>query len=90
MKVNVFVPAKNGSKFTDYSITYSSILGEQTNGPEAPESVIINAIDESRLSPQKARARRFLIFLGNRRLTAEKLKELSLAEQERLRKEFEG
>lgn len=88
MKVNIFVPTRSGGKFTDYSFNHSSITGEEVNGPVAPEDGIITEIDESRMSPKKILATRFLAFLKNRRLTMELLKKLSLEEQVRLKKEF--
>jgi hypothetical protein len=88
MKINIFVPVKSGGKFTDYTFTHSSVSGEKTNGPQAPEDEIITAIDESRMSPEKRIARRFLVFLGNHRLTLTELLKLPIREQNRLRKEF--
>src|ERR1700676_2256365 len=70
MKVNVFVSTRSGGNFAG-SFPHSSITGEQVDGPEAPEDSIIAAIDEDRISPEKALAVRFLTFLGNHRLTIE-------------------
>lgn len=90
MKINIFVPTRNGGKFTDYSINYSSITGEDTGGPSAPEDQIITEIDESRMSPNKILATRFLSFLSDRNLTIDLLKQLPVEEQARIRKEFLG
>ena len=87
MKVNVFVSTRSGGNFAG-SFPHSSITGEQVDGPEAPEDSIIAAIDEDRISPEKALAVRFLTFLGNHRLTIESLNILSSEEQARLKKEF--
>lgn len=88
MKINIFIPTRNGGKFTDNSLIHSSITGEPVSGPACPEEEIINAIDESRMSVEKIVAKRFLEFLGTRKLTMQSLKLLSAKEQARLKKEF--
>jgi hypothetical protein len=88
MKVNVLISTKSGAKFVDYSPQYSSITGEETHGPVAPEDEIIDEIDESRQSIDKFLAVKFLAFLKNRRLTMEMVKLLSPEEQQRLKREF--
>jgi hypothetical protein len=89
MKMNVFVPTSRGGKFGTDQL-YSSVTGQQISGPESPEDEIITAVDESKMSPQKVLAQRFLTFLGNHRLNMRTLKELPPGEQARLKKEFLG
>lgn len=57
---------------------------------EDQEDLLINEIDKADWSSEKILANEFLAFLGNRRLTLTKLKELPIEEQERLRIEFMG
>jgi hypothetical protein len=64
--------------------------GNRAIGLQDAEDEMITAIDEHRMSPAKLSATRFLTFLGNRRLTIAKLKELPIEEQKRLKKEFLG
>lgn len=87
MKINIFVPTNDGGNFTG-PIPYYSITGQVHDTPQSPEDDVINAIDESRMSPQKALVERFKVFLGNRRLKIADLKNLSKDEQNRIRKEF--
>lgn len=88
MKLNTFVPTRNGGKFADSLLSHSSITGEAVSGPSSPENEIITEIDESRMSPAKFVATRFLTFLGNRGLTLKSLNEMSIREQKRIKKEF--
>ena len=88
MKMNIFVPTKNGGKFTDTSIPHSSITGVATGESTSPEDEIINAIDERKMSDEKYTAIKFLEFLGNRRLTLEDVNNLTAEEQSKLKKEF--
>lgn len=57
-------------------------------GLDDTEDRLIQEIDERNMSPRKLLATRFLTFLGNRRLTLEKLKLLPKEERQRIRKEF--
>lgn len=86
MKLNLFVPTDNGGNYTS-NFLYSSLTGEQSDLPQDPADAIIDMIDVQK-SPQKVLARNFLQFLGNRRLTLEKLKTLSKQEQQNIREEF--
>lgn len=88
MKLNTFVPTRGGGKFADNQLNHSSITGEAVSGPFSPEEDLITEIDESRMSTEKIIAVRFLKFLGNRRLTIESLKQLSIEEQKKIKKEF--
>ena len=88
MKLNTFVPTRGGGKFADNQLNHSSITGEQVSGPFVPEEELITEIDESRMSPEKIVATRFLKFLGNRRLTLASLKALPIKEQKKVKKEF--
>jgi hypothetical protein len=88
VKVNIFVPTKNGGKFTDNSIPHSSITGVETGEPASPEDEIINAIDERKMSPEKFTAVKFLEFLANHRIKIEDLKNLSPQRQSDIRREF--
>lgn len=54
------------------------------------EDLLIQSIDEQKMSREKILASRFLQFLSDRRLTMELLKQLSIDEQNRLKKEFLG
>jgi hypothetical protein len=87
MKVNLFISTGSGGNFTD-AFPHSSITGNVVGGPQSPEDEIIDTIDESKMSPNKTAAKWFLEFLANRRLTLEKVKQLSDKEQEELRVEF--
>jgi hypothetical protein len=88
VKINIFVPTQSGGRFANSDLVHSSITGERVSGPAAPEDDLITEIDESRMRPEKVIAIRFLTFLGNRRLTMESLKKLSIEEQKRIKKEF--
>lgn len=88
MKLNAFVPTRNGGKFADNQLNHSSITGEAVNGPYSPEDEVITEIDESRMSPEKFIATRFLTFLGNRGLTLKSLNSMPIEEQKRVIKEF--
>jgi hypothetical protein len=87
MKINIFVPTVGGGNFTD-AFPNSSLSGSVVEGPQSPGEEIIDAIDEERMTPEKRVARRFLKFLGNRRLNMMKLTELPKLEQSRLIAEF--
>lgn len=87
MKVNIFISNSRGGNFTD-AFPNSSLTGISVEGPQYPGEEIIDAIDESRMSTEKVIARRFLKFLGDRRLNMEKLGHLLREEQVRLIKEF--
>ena len=88
MKINILVPTRSGGKFADSASTHSSITGEQVSGPSSPEEDLIDEIDELKMSPEKIVARRFLKFLGNRRLTMDTLKLLSHEDQVKIKEEF--
>ncbi len=87
MKINTFIKTKSGGNFTDV-FPHSSITGMDEDGPQSPGDEVIRLIDESKMSPQKLLASRFIEFLGNRRLNMEKFKQLSWNEQNRMKKEF--
>jgi hypothetical protein len=80
MKINIFIQKEN--------LVYKTIglVGGVQDG--GLEDVLINGIDEQKMTAEKIYARRFLDFLGNRRLTLQKLSELPKIEQNRLRTEF--
>lgn len=88
MKINIFIPTVSGGKFASSTAYHSSLSGSETTGPYSPGDEVIRAIDESKMSPEKIIAQRFLEFLGNRRLTVQQIKEFSIEEQNRLKKEF--
>lgn len=84
MKMNVFVINQTEDVLTG---VYDA-KGHRAVGLADPEEEIINSIDEQKMSSKKILATRFLTFLGNRRLTLEKLKVLPKENQDKLRKEF--
>jgi hypothetical protein len=88
MKVNILINSRDGSHYADSLVNYSSIMGEEITGPDAPEDKIINEIDESRMTDEKVIASRFLAFLSTRRMTVGSLHDLFVDEQTRLKKEF--
>jgi len=80
MKVNIFVEKDNGGfKAID-------LVGTTNDG--GIEDILIQNIDESKMSAKKLLATRFLNFLANRALNMEKLLALPIKEQSRLRREF--
>lgn len=87
MKINILVPTRSGGKFAGDS-PHSSVAGESVSGPAAPEDELITIIDEDKMSVEKIVATRFLRFLGNQRLTIDKLNNLPKEEQQRIKKEF--
>lgn len=101
MKHNILIKTESGSHKAIPRTSISDASGIAANlsrgGEEETswvaidaEDVLIQSIDEQRYpqSSEKKQASRFLAFLGNRRLTLEKLKELSVSEQLRLKREF--
>jgi hypothetical protein len=81
MKYNVFVETESGA--------FRAIgLQEEFHTDQLLEDELINSIDEQEMSPEQILARRFLKFLGNRRLTMKKLLELPVDEQLRIKEEF--
>jgi hypothetical protein len=87
MKVNIFVQTSNGGKYAG-DPPHQTITGLVAEGACDAGDEIITAIDESRMSPKQVTAQRFLKFLASRRLSIEKLKDLSVGEQARLKEEF--
>lgn len=85
MKHNILIKKENGGY---KAITLKRVFNDEQAGFETTENDLIQNIDERLMSPTKLLVTRFLTFLGNRRLTLEKLKALPKAEQRRLRKEF--
>ncbi len=55
-----------------------------------PEIEFVEEIDKERYTPIQWKAKKFIEFLGNKRLNMQKLRQLSSEEQSRLRKEFMG
>jgi hypothetical protein len=81
VKTNVFVETESHS--------YKSIgLQEDFYSDQILEDDLIDSIDSEKMSPERILTRRFLKFLGNRRLSIAKLRGLSVAEQARIKKEF--
>jgi len=83
MKSSVFIETETGA--------FKSIgIQEEFYENQVLEDEIIDSIDEQKMTPEQILARRFLKFLGNRRLNMKKLQELPVEEQVRIKREFIG
>lgn len=85
MKMNLFV-SNDAERIERVGLRGAG--GRQAVATFDAEEGYIHRIDEASMSEEKLQATRFLQFLSSRRLTLDKVKNLSLEEQKRLKKEF--
>lgn len=82
MKTNIFVRKENGG--------WKSVGLSEGEGDGGLEDILIQQMDETKMTREQIIVSRFHIFLGNQRLNIEKLLALPKEEQDRLRREFLG
>lgn len=87
MKTNIF--AINGTEDVN-RCGLRAIGGHRAIGMQDIEEALIRDIDEDKMSDQKFFAYRFLLFLGENRLTLDTIKQLPEADQQRLLSDFRG
>lgn len=88
MKMNVFAEAFTLGMHVEEEDRITEPGGHKAIDVFDTESELVEDIDKPKYTTEQWRAKKFLEFLGNRRLSIDKLKQLDTQEQKRIRQEF--